>query len=89
MKEIQPVLTENSVEIMDSISNNRLLEFRVSNVSIFVNTSEYKDKDGVLFFVPGKKPVFWTADREEIYCTSSHGLAAQYFLCSLKSNIEN
>ena len=82
---IKPILIENSIKVVDSVSTNRLLEFRVSNGSIFVNPADYIGQDGVLFFLPGKEPVFWTADREEAYCKGSHGLAVQYFLCSPQS----
>jgi hypothetical protein len=81
-KTLEPVLVENSIEVIDSIQYNRHLEFRVSDVSVFVNPKDYKGQDGVLFFIPGKQPLFWTADREERYCRDSHGIVAQYFLCS-------
>jgi hypothetical protein len=85
MVEIKPVLTKNSIKLIDSIAHNRLLEFRGSDGSIFVNADDYKGQDGVLFFTPGKKPLFWTADREEKYCRNSQGIVAQYFLCSTAS----
>jgi hypothetical protein len=81
-KIIEPVLVENSIEVIDSIPHNQLLEFRVSDGSIFVNPNDYKDQDGVLFFLPGKKPLFWTADKEEKHCKGSYGIVKQYFLCS-------
>lgn len=82
VKAIKPILIENSIKIIDSVSNDYLLEFRVSDASVFVNPKDYNDQDGVLLFIPGKKPVFWTADREEISCKNSQGFVEQYFLCS-------
>lgn len=81
VKTIEPILTEHSIAIIDSVSTDRLLEFRGPNMSIFVNPEEYKNQDGVLFFLPGKKPLSWTAYREERYCKHGEGIVEQYFLC--------
>lgn len=86
LKEIKPFLMKNSITIIDSVSDNRLLEFRHANFSVVVDPSDYKDQDGVLFFLPGKKPLFWTADAEDRYCRNVSGIVSQYFLCPVPSD---
>lgn len=87
VKEIKPFLIKNSIAIMDSVSGERLLEFRNSTFSVVVDPNEYKDRDGILFFQPGKKPIFWTADKEDRYCQNATGMVSQYFLCPETNDI--
>jgi hypothetical protein len=82
IKEIKPVLAKNSIQIVDSVSTDLLLEFPGPKASILVDPKAYNSQDGVLFFTPGKQPLFWTFDRALAYCKDGHSVVAQYFLCS-------
>ena len=79
---IKPILINDSINVVDTPPNDRVLEFRGAGDSFFVNSSQYKDQDGVLFFTPGKMPIFWTVDGESRYCKVNYGvIVTQYFLC--------
>jgi len=86
VEELKPLLVRYSIAIIDSVSDNRLLEFRDANVSVVVDPKNYKDQDGVLLFLPGKKPIFWTVDAEDRYCRNATGIVSQYFLCPVPSD---
>jgi len=86
IEEVKPFRVKHSITIIDSVSDSRLLEFRGANFSVVVDPNDYKHQDGVLFFLPGKKPLFWTANAEGRYCRSENGIASQYFLCPVPSD---
>lgn len=83
---MRPMLISNSIKVIDTLSDNRLLELRGIHGSFFVNTSAYKDQDGVLLFTPEKEPVFWTDREETRYCRKGVGLVGQYFFCPENSS---
>lgn len=86
VQEIKPFLVKNSIAVIDSVSDRRLLEFRSSNFSVVVDPNDYKSQDGVLFFLPGKKPIFWNGHAEDKYCRNATGIVSQYFLCPTPSD---
>lgn len=68
---MRPVLEQNKISFTDTIKHRTVLFFQDSLSEYIVDAAAYKAKDGVLFFTPGKAPIFWTADAFRNNCTDT------------------
>lgn len=84
VKDLRPKLEARSVRIIESFVANQVLEFHVNDTTIYVNVDEYKTQDGLLIFSPGKNPLFWTAAKEDLYCSGNYGIILEYFDCPIE-----
>jgi hypothetical protein len=86
--EIKPILIDNSIGIIDTVGTTPMAEFRGTKKTFVINLLDYKDQDGVLMFNPDREPIFWTFEKEQIYCKDLFGMVKQYFVCSVSGGSE-
>jgi hypothetical protein len=67
---VRPMLERYGVQVTDTIKWRTILFF-TDHSDYIVDAAPYRSQDGVIFFRPGKAPIFWTADVYRNNCTDT------------------
>jgi hypothetical protein len=78
---IKPILEDNAVTVIDTINIEGYIAIKDNDKKYIIDLGRYRQEDGVLVFTPGKRPIYWTIDKEDENCYAFYGFPKWYFNC--------
>lgn len=78
---LKPELLKYSVATIDTVKATGFITLKDQDISYLIDLSAYEQTDGVVMFTPGKRPIFWTMNRDQEYCFGLFGVSKWYYNC--------